>query len=199
MIFDELPKIVIHLPERKDRWLTFRKELQYVPMEVRVCLGIKAGNPMKNIAQSHINAILYAKQNEWPEVLIMEDDVHFPAKTRTLPYINECLASLPESWDVLLGGIYESTSLEKHSAYWNKTGQFCGAHFYIVNSKAYDRLINYDGKHHFDRFMNYDGSLNCYVAKKMFAIQHNGYSDNAQGKMNYTHKLGQFELLAKPL
>ena len=196
MNFSELNKLVINLPERTERMELFKKELVYLPCSnLQVVNGIPDENPMIGIGQAHINCIMLAKQMEWPAVLIMEDDVVFNGKVQTYDYLLKCLEHIPEDWNILLGGLYLSKKLTPVNQYWNKTAEFCGLHFYIVNSNCYDHILKYDFKHHIDRWMNRKGELNCYVAKKFFAIQRNGWSDNAKQKVDYTPNLAKFQLL----
>jgi glycosyl transferase, family 25 len=194
--FTELNKLVINLPDRKDRLESFKKELVYLPCSnLQVIPGVVHQNPMIGIAQAHINAILIAKQNGWEQVLIMEDDVCFKGKEKTYDYVINCLENIPENWDILLGGIYFCKKLEKENEYWSKVGEFCALHFYIVNSKAYDKILEYNFKQHIDRWMNQKDGLNCYVANKFFATQRNGFSDNTKLKTDYDILLKKFKLL----
>jgi hypothetical protein len=196
MNWKELNKLVINLPERKDRLEAFKQELIYLPCSnLRYVPGIRASSPMVGIGQAHVNCVMIAKQNEWPAVLIMEDDVTFNGKDMTYDHVLSCLENLPPDWNILLGGIYYSKGREDYNKYWQRTGEFCGLHFYIVNSNCYDHILKYDGKMHIDRWMNQKGELNCYVAKKFFATQRGGYSDNVQAKVDYKDKLKKFNLL----
>jgi glycosyl transferase family 25 len=185
------------LPSRTDRLKSFVEQIKYLDSYAQKVNGVEHDKPMLGIAQAHINSILIAKQNEWPEVLIMEDDVVFQAKEKTLPYLNEALKNLPEDWDVLLGGVYETRHLTKTNEYWSRTGEFCGLHFYIVNSKAYDKVIEgYDERTHFDRWVNKGGKkLNCYVTNKFIATQSNGMSDNVKKVVDYSDRIKRFSLL----
>lgn len=150
---------------------------------------------MIGIGQAHINAILIAKQSEWDKVLIMEDDACFNGKEKTYDYVLNCLDNLPPDWDILLGGIYFSKELKNFNEYWSKVGEFCALHFYIVNYKAYNKILEYNFKQHIDRWMNQNNRLNCYVANKFFATQRNGFSDNTKTKTDYDILLKKYNLL----
>lgn len=195
MNWTELNKLVIHLPERVDRFEAFNKELIYLPCNnLQYVNGIKHHHPYKGIAQAHLNCVMIAKQNEWPAVLIMEDDVVFQGKERSYDHLLNCLANVPEDWDILLGGIYfgKPTPVNDH---WAKVGEFCALHFYIVNEKAYDKILEWPGDHHIDRWINEKGKLNCYVMRKFIATQRNGHSDNTGSNVNYTDRLKKYKLL----
>lgn len=196
MNFHELNKLVINLPERTDRLSQLKKELVYLPCSnLQIVSGIKNPNAWKGIAQAHLNCILIAKQNDWDNVLIMEDDLCLQGKEETYDYLLNCLENLPENWDILLGGVYFSQNLKPFNKFWNSVGEFCGLHFYIVNKKAYDKILEYDFKQHIDRWMNQKGRLNCYVTSKFIATQYGGFSDNTNSKVDYKSKLKKYKVL----
>ena len=193
MQFNEIPKLVINLPQRTDRLKLFNQEIKFIGNPcVQLVSGIIDPNPMKGIGQAHINCILIAKQSEWDNVLIMEDDVVFNGKENTLNYINIALQNAPNDWDILLGGIYFG-SPKKHNEYWSYVKDFCGLHFYIVNSKAYDKILEYNFKMHIDRWMG--SKVKCYVSNQFFATQREGFSDNTKKKEDYTKLLKKYKLL----
>lgn len=190
-------KLVINLPGRKDRLEQFTNEMKWIDSFAQRVNGVEHLKPMLGIAQAHINCILLAKQNEWDKVLIMEDDVVFQAKEKTSAYLNEAFKHVPEDWDVLLGGLYESRGITKINDYWSRTGEFCGLHFYIVNSKAYDKIIEgYDEKTHFDRWVNKGSKkTNCYVTNKFIATQRPGFSDQRKKLVDDSDRIKRFQLL----
>lgn len=196
MTLNDIPKLVINLPYRTDRLELFNKEFNYISdSSPQIVNGVIDPNPIKGIGQAHINCILIAKQKEYEHVIIMEDDCVFQGKEKTLDYINKCLLNAPNDWDILLGGVYYSKQRSPFNEYWERVGEFCGLHFCIVNSKAYDKILEYDFTQHIDRWMNINNRLNCYVAKKFFATQRDGFSDNTKKKEDYKNLLKKYELL----
>lgn len=181
----------------------FSKEITYLDSFAQKVNGVTNSKPMLGIAQAHINCILIAKQNEWPEVLIMEDDVVFQGKEKTAPYLNEALKNVPEDWEVLLGGLYgvgrsdAVGQLTKANDYWSRVGEFCGIHFYIVNKTAYNKIIEgYDEKTHFDRWINKGGKkTKCYVTNKFVATQSAGYSDQRNKYVDDSDRIKRYSLL----
>lgn len=195
-MLEEITKLVINLPERTDRLEVLNEELKYIGSpSYRIIEGVRHKIPLKGIGQAHLNCIEYAKQNNLPYVLIMEDDVRFQGKEKTLPYITECLNNLPEKWDVLLGGYYNLHKIKSYNEYWDKIGDFSGLQFYIVHSEAYDKIMEYDFSDHIDIWLNKKNRLDCFAPKKLFATQHIGYSDNDKSFVNYDKRLRKFELL----
>jgi len=186
----DIPKIVINLPERTERLERFKGEVAPLSWfgEFNLIKGVKATPSWHGIAQAHMNAIRHAKERGWDKVLIMEDDLYIPAKGKPVLdiYLDGAFSDkkIPEDWDILLGGVYYARTLEKYNNYWNKIGEFCALHFYIVNSKVYDKLLTWDNTNHYDRWVGKLG-LNCYVSNRFFAIQYDGYSDNVNKITTY--------------
>lgn len=184
--------LVINLPSRTDRLIQVTKELEGI--DFTIVNGVEHTNPMLGIAQAHLNCIHIAKQREWDKVLILEDDVVL--RKGALEYLNRALDKTPEDWNVLLGGLYECRKFTPTNEYWDKVGEFCGLHFYIVNANYYDKILEYDGVHHIDRWMNHKGTRgNCYVTKKFIATQRDGFSDNVKKRVDYSDKINRFPLL----
>lgn len=191
MILKDIPKLVINLPARTDRLIHIKNELK--DWDFQIVNGVRAEKVIQGIGQAHVNCVLLAKQNDWDQVLIMEDDVEL--RKGCEEYLNLAFKCTPNDWELLLGGIYHG-KVFKYNDYWNKTGEFCGLHFYIVRKSAYDKVLEYDGKHHIDRWMNrYGTRLNTYVTSKFVAIQQEGYSDNVNKNVNYADKLSRYKLL----
>lgn len=161
--------------------------------EYTIVNGVLSDSPMKGIGQAHVNCIMLAKQNEWDQVLIMEDDVQL--RQGANEFITKAFQNLPPDWDILLGGLYHG-KVAPYNEYWNKTGEFCGLHFYIVNKRVYDEILKYDGQNHIDRWMNKGGGkLKCYVTSRFIATQRNGFSDNVCKVVDYSDKLSRYKLL----
>lgn len=189
-----MTSIVINLPQRTDRYKEFVEEVKWIGLLPMVMDGVPHLKPEQGIGQAHTNCIRYAKDNQLPFVIIMEDDVVFQGKQKTYPYFLEAMENSPDDWDVLLGGVYNRGSITPYNQWWDKLTTFCGLHFYIVNAKAYDKMLTWNGVEHFDRWIAKNG-FNCYVTNKYIAHQKDGYSDNSKNHTKYndehleTHRL----------
>lgn len=193
---ESVNKLVINLPDRPERLESFKEDFKHLGGSFEVIEGERdQRKPYAGIARSHQRSVRYAKDKGWDKVLIMEDDVIYPAKEKALPYINEALKKLPEDWDVILGGVYYLRNEKRINAYWRKVYEFCALHWYIVNEKAYDTILNYECNGHIDRWLGNQG-LNIYLPRRFWAIQKDGYSDNVNKLTNYnTTLLTNFEIL----
>nr|WP_298659796.1 glycosyltransferase family 25 protein [uncultured Flavobacterium sp.] len=194
MDFRSLNKLVINLPSRVDRRENVLTQLNGVDFEF--IDGVIDNKPLIGIAKAHLSCVQKAKDNNWPQVLIMEDDLIL--RPNFEKYLNECLYNCPENWDVLLGGVYNSKQYLNYNDFWDKLGEFRALHFYIVNQKAYDKILAYDfeSMQHIDAWMNRHGrNLNCFVTKKFIATQQSGFSNNANATVDYSHLISKVKLL----
>lgn len=207
MKLSEINVCLINLDERKERLERTEKEFKRFGIaKYNRISAVKHEFPFKGIAQSHLNCIQLAKDNNWPCVLICEDDVYFPSE-RAREYADICMNNIPTDWNILLGGVYHSKQLIPYNNCWSMTKEFAACHFYIVNANCYDYILTtYDFNTHIDRWYAKDtelkrykantrGALKCYVATPFFSIQHNGWSDNVQRETNYDSLLKNFPIL----
>lgn len=194
-MISEIPSYVINLPERQDRLTAFRAQINHLGIEPKIMPGVKELFARDGIAKAHLNCIRDAKANFYPLCLVMEDDCIFPAGERAKTLLIDALVNTPPDWDVLLGGLYDCDALGPLiNGYWRKVeGEFCGTHFYIIRSTAYDRFLSWPGDVHIDRWTN--RVLKTYVCDPFFAIQAAGYSDNVGQQADYSHKLKKFRVL----
>ena len=178
-------KVVINLPERAERLERFNMNFNRLHPDdtFRVVNGVRMKPVHVGIAEAHLNCIRLAKQEGWDKVLIMEDDLLVP-NIKANEYMTSALNKLPEDWDVALAGVYWKRSEIKINNYWKKLSEFCSLHWYLVNSKAYDKLLTYDGSNHYDRWIGTQG-FNVYCTNKYFAIQYDGWSDNVNQETKY--------------
>jgi GR25 family glycosyltransferase involved in LPS biosynthesis len=198
---DSIPVVVINLPERTERLATTRKQLDSFygveNKEFHIVQGIRTPQSFVGIANAHQNAVKLAKDNGWPMVCIVEDDVHFQSAS-SRSYAEELYADVPEDFDVLLSGIYTG-SYERTDKRWFRVSEFSALHYYIVAEKAYDRILAFGRTSHIDRWMcNHvrGGNLTVYVPDQFFAIQFDqGYSDNARRMVDYRTLLSKYNVL----
>ena len=161
--------LVINLDERKDRWEAFKSATsQLIPSDKIHRVSATMGRQLPGYGKlpwfrgrkrdltwaarggctlSHRSACLIAKENNWDNILILEDDVEL------LPNFQEIIKQLPQllwdsgfAWDVCFLGYTEPQKPFKILA---KTAncelvQFSGCnatHAYLLNSSARDWII----------------------------------------------------------
>lgn len=180
----QINSILINLPKRTDRLEHAKKVLTDFLGQFKTVIsnGFVCESSTIAVREAHKNCIKYANECEFKQILVIEDDICLRENSNT--YFNELLENLPHDYDVCIFGIYSGKVIElENNKYWNKVNKFAGLHFYVVNERAYDKIINYNGTEAIDHWIG--KNLNCYISKKHFAYQLDGYSDNAKCVTNY--------------
>ncbi len=139
-------------------------------------------NVVRSINLSHKQIVRFAVEHHLPEICIMEEDVMFTAKDGWFYF----LANKPESFDLYLGGAYglndkawDRIANTKGAVLINN---FAGLHCYIINESYYEKFLGLPDDIHID---NQPGMGVFYVCAPMPALQHPGWSSNAQQHVNY--------------
>lgn len=185
--------ILINLPKRTDRLEHAKKELikflGYFNSIISVGVDMPDSTTLA-IREAHKNCIKDANWLGLKSVFIIEDDICF--RDNSKPYFDELMNNLPGDYEVCLFGIYSGAITETENKYWNKINKFSGAHFYLVNEKAYTKIIDYNGTQPIDHWIGLN--LNCYISKKHFTYQLDGYSDNSKCVTDYNRtNLSKYE------
>lgn len=104
--------------------------------------------------KSHRKALQYAKDKDWPAVVIFEDDVQFV--TNFNEQLRDAMLELPDNWDMLyLGGadrnppLSYSKNLKANACMW-------GGYAIVIRSSVYDYFI--------DRFQTETRSVDDYYS-----------------------------------
>jgi len=179
-----ITSILINLPKRTERLEHSKKELTKFFGEFKTVVSNAVDmqeNTTLAIRESHKNCVKYANETEQKNILIIEDDIILRDNSKV--YFDELMQNLPGDFDVLIFGCYSGTVIDTEDKYFNRIKKFAGCHFYIVNEKAYETLINYNGTEPIDHYIG--KNLNVYISKKHFAYQRDGWSDNAKCLTNY--------------
>lgn len=135
----------INLGIRKKRNSHILKELQKLNVRKNKIHRIEAVytplNGHKGCALSHIKALDIAIENNWDNILILEDDCHFlfPKKI-VVPYLDHFFHNVKNNWDVFfLGGKIVQTEKTKWPHILRVTKSTV-SHSYIVNKHYYKTL-----------------------------------------------------------
>ena len=198
----------INLEHRIDRKLHVEKELNKVGLTNFTRFNaIKMENGALGCSMSHLKCIQMAKENGWPHVLIVEDDIEFLDPTTFINQANKFFNSQTiNSWDVLLLAgnnilpyktINNNDSCVKVSGCLTTTG-------YLVSSHYYDKLIQ-NIKMGITFFMRRPQQKklyaidvfwkplqevdNWYLLTPLTVIQMEDYSDIEHKKISYVNKM----------
>lgn len=160
---------IIHLPHRTDRWELLLKEFQQESItDYKIWNGIvDSSKAAKGISRSHKQIVQFALENEYPEVLIGEDDLHFTAPGAFAYFLGE----KPTDYDIYLGGPSHG---KLDSA--NKVKDFAGLLLYIIHRRFYETFLSIPDDQHIDRGLRCKGEF--IVCNPWPVIEHSGYSDN---------------------
>jgi hypothetical protein len=131
------------------------------------------------ISLAHKAIIEWALIEGLEKVMVFEDDIRFPAEDGFQYY----LANEPkDDYDLYLGGVYRGDINEQ-----GITKRFTGMHHYTIHERFYTAFLGVDENLDIDGAMSGLGKF--YVCNPFASIQHNGFSQNCNGNMDYTHLL----------
>lgn len=151
-----LPTIVINLDKRVERWHRIYEHL--IPFEsflhpiVRMSAVECAADPGRGCRESHRNALIMAKENDWDWVLVLEDDAVLRNRPNKWCHEIQSIVKSIDSGIVFLGPgriagaschvdcITENTTLihlmDKSQRY------MTGSHAMLYHKKIYDQCID---------------------------------------------------------
>ena len=184
---------VISLPEAKDRLEGFYLSSIEQGFLTNVLPGvIDQQVPFRGVSIAHKRVVKYAKELNFPFVIIAEDDCRFTDKGAFDYFIK----NIPEDYDLYLGGIYNKKgnggTLDENN---RVTDFFCGMTLYVVNARFYDSFLAANELNHIDRELSKQSRDKKFIVCNPFVcVQENGYSYLKKGNYNYDEYLVGREL-----
>jgi GR25 family glycosyltransferase involved in LPS biosynthesis len=169
----DIPQIVIiNLIDRADRNINIIQEMTKWKLPFSFYYAERAVNPVRGCLESHINIIKWAKQNNYKQVCIFEDDVIIRKSL-------EEIENIPENYDMLyLGGL--CTEMHYKLNDWCKGRIYCN-HAYIIKDTVFDFIIEHGWVYDYelDRFYTEQihANKNAYVTYFQYVIQYENFSD----------------------
>lgn len=127
----------INLDERADRKAEFEYECTRMNLTVERFPAIRTFPGLSGCSQSHLNVLKLARERQYSEVTIFEDDFKFLI---TKDAFQTILLSLPENYDVVMIG-YNLIQSTPHNKLFGKALEIQTTSGYIVHSRFYDTLI----------------------------------------------------------
>lgn len=168
---------IIHLSERTDRMELLLKELETQDItDYRIWPGIRnETHPCQGISAAHKQIVQYAKDNNLDEITIAEDDIKFTAPGAWQYY----LTNKPGTFDLYLGSVYVLHEIKGHAI-----ENFTGLTLYTIRARFYDEFLSTPTAGNID--VNLYGKGWYALCYPFAAIQHETYSDNSKGLINYS-------------
>jgi glycosyl transferase family 25 len=130
----------INLSERQDRKIHVEEQLKILGIEAERFNAIKLKNGGIGCSMSHLKCLEKAKENNWPHVLIIEDDIKFLAPEIFKNSINNFLSEHNE-WDVVLIGGNNFPPYKEIDSHCVKVSRCQTTTGYLVNGHYFDTLI----------------------------------------------------------
>ena len=147
----ELPLFIINLDERKDKYQEILKELNKVQLEkykfkIERFSAIKEEKGWIGCALSHIEILKIARERNFKEVIVLEDDnVFIDSQIKNIEKTLDWLFSNKEKWEIFMGNQTFSNIKEVYSA---KKGivKSIGktTNFMIYQKITYNSIINHE-------------------------------------------------------
>jgi hypothetical protein len=140
------------------------------------------------IGASHKKCVQLAKDEGWPEVCVMEDDVWFPAEDGW----NYFLRKKPIDYDIYLAGTYDVMGTYDNTFYDIDDGTAArvrtptGFHCYFMNERYYDRLLATPDNVHIDTYQHEGVFVVCFP---FAALQRRSRSAVHRSEQDYNHEL----------
>ena len=202
MKLEDLKGYCIHLSKRTDREENMYKELDYfIPNQYTVLEAVKHPVGKVGVSRSFKKAIGEAQKLGLKQVLIFEDDVRFTSEKSREGFQN-ALDSLPDDWDVLLGGIYADTNLFDCNEHVKKVESFSALHCVLLRDTMYDKILAHKEDNHktvdLDTYIgtfSKNEEINVYLAYPMIAIQYTGKSNTVNKVVDYSKHLEKYDIL----
>jgi len=174
----EFPKIlVINLADRKDRWKDIQEEFKDWPEGLHRISAVKRKVGWKGCTLSHQKAVQYAKEHDFPWVLILEDDCQL--EKDALKRFQELLPILWDrrsDWDIFMGGISTPLShgrvIQDNPSILKVKGY--SSHFCLIHEQIYSKILTMKMTK-IDFF--YKEKLRLWITIPYLAIQTPGKSD----------------------
>lgn len=187
---------VVNLPTRTDRLKTITKELIRVELPFKVFKAFLPTNNTYTRAEnyanylSHMEIVKEAKNNNYKNVMILEDDCIF-SKDFALQ-INKSLLELKEDWNILYLGMYSICEPVYISDAIVKVRNAYTTHAYCVNNNFYDILLKQKPNKLDYLYTTLQDTYNFYCCNPMVAWQLPGFSNIMNQYEDYTKYLPDY-------
>ena len=183
----------VNLECRPDRWKQTVEEFKKLGPDYtlnRFNAIQNVNDPVLGCATSFLTLIQMAKDQNMPAILVGEDDIMLYSKSAEM--WEKAISELPDNWDILSGGMYDTKNRVQVSNMLCKVTDFSCTHYICIRNTCYDKILSYSknnmGIKHIDRFigkLSKQKKINVYIVWPMIARQREGYSDLKKSNINY--------------
>lgn len=195
--------LYINLESRKDRKEHIEQQLTSIGIQFKRFNAIKLKNGRIGCSMSHLKCLEIAKKNNWPYVMICEDDLLILNKNNFITHLNKFFnlhGNFNDDWSVLLLAGNNVPPYSKIDDTCIQVSHCQTTTGYIVKKSYYDTLINnirngiknlmkYPNKHILYAIDKYWIQLQkihkWYMIAPVEAVQREDYSDIEEKKTNY--------------
>lgn len=168
----------------QDRYDSFTKEMnEQGIIDYKVWDGIHDANRVRGISRAHKQVVQYAKENQLPEVCIMEDDCIFLGKGAFEYFVQ----NKPNDYSLYMGGI--SNLLGRKDDY---ITNFRGMTLYFIREQFYDAFLSVPETVNIDAGLK--GLGKYYLCNKIVCSQRAGYSYHKKRHKDYSYLLKQYDV-----
>lgn len=193
-------KYVIHLKERTDRYELMEKDLFVQYPECNIFNALKDSNDgCRALSKGFRNIFMEALRTGEDMILTFEDDVKFTS-SQSRKRFEEVYQTLPDDWDIFLGGIYIWDKPQIINDSLAKCRDFSGLHMTLWRNTAFQKMLEHQPENgikpaDIDRFISRT-DLNVYICYPMVAIQHQTDSNIAKVTRDLASILGDKKLFS---
>ena len=132
----------INLASRPDRKQYVEEQLKIMGINAQRFNAIKLPNGALGCSISHLKCLEIAKENNWPHLLIVEDDIQFLDPNLFKRQINSFFTNHKNKWDVVIIGGNNVPPYEKIDDTCVKVSSCQTTTGYLVNGYYFDILID---------------------------------------------------------
>lgn len=157
-----------------DRYELIHLEAYNQGFEIKFWPAIFSSKPARGISLAHRQIVSWAKENNLPWVIILEDDCHFTSPGA----FDFWISKMPDDFDLYLGGLYVLKKMNVDGS----IRDFSGLHCYIAHSRFYDQFLSVNPDKNLDSAL---WGLGKYVlCDPLVSIQWETYSDHHKEVLN---------------
>jgi glycosyl transferase family 25 len=130
-----------HRVDRKEHFLNEINKLNIPNIEIERYNAVKNKNGALGCSMSHLKCIQYAKEKNWDNVIIMEDDITFLDPSSFLDNLSLFLTISKGNWDVLIIGGNNMMPFKQINKCCIQVFNCITTTGYIVQKHYYDKII----------------------------------------------------------